>query len=292
MPATHPVLPTLPLLALLALLPACALLPDSATPQAQAVAVPAGSSAAPREPEGNAVEAAVQRSAAGVATVTPVVRSAPAAGPAANIPYEAIASFLSKPLLVSKAQLRDAPRISLLREEHLAVGAPHSVHLRGLQGTEPGRYAIVRVGEPLHDPHSRELLGYLGVPVGTVLVQHTGQSSEGKLIESRREALAGDLLFPDSSDLRQDFTPQPAPPGVAGQILAVVDGVSMIGQYQVVAVNRGSEHGLQPGHLMDIRWQDHDVGSLMVFKTYPRLSYALTLKLLAPVRVNYPVVSP
>jgi hypothetical protein len=30
----------------------------------------------------------------------------------------------------------------------------------------------------------------------------------------------------------------------------------------------------------------------MVFKIYPKLSYALTLRLLAPVRIAYPVVSP
>ena len=34
--------------------------------------------------------------------------------------------------------------------------------------------------------------------------------------------------------------------------MAVVDGVTMIGQYQVVAINRGSKQGLEPGHVLAI----------------------------------------
>lgn len=291
MPSALRPLPNLLLPALLLGLTGCALLHPKVVSLPTPAAPVAQTAAAPAEAQGNAIDTAVNRSAAGIATVLPEVRSA-AAGASATIPYEAIASFLSKPLLISPTELRSAARISLLRDDHVAVGAPHLVHIKGLAQAGAGRYAVVRAGEPLRDPQSRNLLGYLGIPIGTVQVEQTAALSEGRLVESRREAQADDLVFPDEGNIRQDFTPAPAPPGVAGEIIAVIDGVSMIGQYQVVAVNRGSEHGLLPGHLLQIRSPEAAVGTLMVFKIYPKLSYALTLRLLAPVRIAYPVVSP
>ena len=291
MPSALRPLPNLLLPALLLGLTGCALLHPKVVSLPTPAAPVAQTAAAPAEAQGNAIDTAVNRSAEDIATVLPEVRSA-AAGAIATIPYEAIASFLSKPLLISPTELRSAARISLLRDDHVAVGAPHLVHIKGLAQAGAGRYAVVRAGEPLRDPQSRKLLGYLGIPIGTVQVEQTAALSEGRLVESRREAQADDLVFPDEGNIRQDFTPAPAPPGVAGEIIAVIDGVSMIGQYQVVAVNRGSEHGLLPGHLLQIRSPEAAVGTLMVFKIYPKLSYALTLRLLAPVRIAYPVVSP
>jgi len=285
-------LPHLLLAALLLDLAGCALLRPKAAGLSPPAAPVAQTSETQAETQGNAIDAALGRSAAGIATVTPEVRSIAAKGAIATIPYEAIASFLSKPLLISPTELRSTARISVLRDDHVAVGAPHVVHIKGLTQAGAGRYAVVRAGEALLDPQSHKLLGYLGIPIGTVQVQQTAALSEGRLVESRREAQAGDLVFPDDGNIRLDFTPEPAPPGVAGEIIAVIDGVSMIGQYQVVAVNRGSEHGLLPGHLLQIRSPEAAVGTLMVFKIYPKLSYALTLRLLAPVRVAYPVVSP
>lgn len=291
----HPVSRHLPLLltSLLTLgLAGCTLLQGRAaqTPRPQAGVTTAA--AEPSGPEGNAIDTAVARSAAGMATVTPVVRSLATEGPSSSMPYETLAAFLSKPLLLNAAQLRSAPSISQLHDDHVAVGAPHSVGIKGLANAQPGRYAVVRAGEALRDPRKHTLLGYLGTPIGTVEVQRTGTLTEGRLVESRREAQVGDLLFPEEPTPRQEFSLQPAPQGIKGEILAVIDGVSMIGQYQVVAVNRGSEHGLQVGQLLDISTANDPIGKLMVFKTYPRLSYGLTLSLLAPVRVAYQVASP
>ena len=293
MSLSHPALHRLLLASLLTLgLSSCSLLQRQAQrPTVAATQAPVASAAAD-EPEGNAIDASVRRSAAGMATVAPVVRSVATEGPSSAMPYETLASFLSKPLLLSAEQMRSAPRISQLHDDHVAVGAPHSVLVKGLATDRSGRYAVVRIGERLKDPQSRKLLGFMGIPIGTLEIHRSGAVTEGRLVDSRREAQVGDLLFPEELSPRQDFTLQPAPPGVNGEILAVVDGVSMIGQYQVVAVNRGSEHGLQAGQVLDISTAADPIGKLLVFKTYPRLSYGLTLQLLAPVRVANQVVSP
>ena len=89
--------------------------------------------------------------------------------------------------------------------------------------------------------------------------------------------------------------------------MAVVDGTSMIGQYHVVAVNRGTKDGLETGHVLAIdqkgevitdqsckrsalSWcigkkldmPDERAGTLLVFKTYDNMSYGLIVMTTVP----------
>jgi hypothetical protein len=91
----------------------------------------------------------------------------------------------------------------------------------------------------------------------------------------------------------------------------------MIGQYQVVAVNRGARHGLESGHVLAIdqkgevipdqsckrsslSWcigkslqlPDERAGTLLVFKTYEQMSYGLIVSASVPVRVADRVRTP
>jgi hypothetical protein len=91
--------------------------------------------------------------------------------------------------------------------------------------------------------------------------------------------------------------------------MAVVDGVSLIGQYQVVALNRGKDHGVNVGHVLAVDRDGGTVrdgscrrsglaqcrgmvklpaeraGSVLVFKTYDNMSYGLVLETTVPVAV-------
>jgi hypothetical protein len=81
----------------------------------------------------------------------------------------------------------------------------------------------------------------------------------------------------------------------------VIDGVAIIGQYQVVVLNRGASHGLDVGHVMAV-WQagevvkdrvardevllpDEMAGTLMIFKTYDRISYALIMEATSEIHI-------
>ena len=72
-------------------------------------------------------------------------------------------------------------------------------------------------------------------------------------------------------------------------------------QYQIVALNRGSEHGVDPGTVLDILQSgrgvpdpytrkaialpDQYAGVLMVFKVTPKLSYGLVMAASRPLHV-------
>jgi hypothetical protein len=142
--------------------------------------------------------------------------------------------------------------------------------------------------------------------------------SRAAITDSARETTAGDLLFAvDNQTVSKDIVPRAPPAGVNGQIMAVVDGVSMIGQYHVVAVNRGTRDGLETGHVLAIdqkgevledksckrstlSWcvgkklnlPDERAGTLLVFKTYDQMSYGLIVSTTVPVRVADRVRTP
>jgi hypothetical protein len=50
----------------------------------------------------------------------------------------------------------------------------------------------------------------------------------------------------------QNFFPRPGPQGVQGRIIAVLNGVSQIGQYNVIVLNRGSQDGLERGQVFEV----------------------------------------
>ncbi len=253
-----------------------------------------------------------------VVKVTPLLRSEPLQTPIAALPAATIASFLGKPQLLSRDQVRQAPYIAGLSDGHAAAGAPQTVHVRGLRGASTGSYHVMHLGDPVKDPATGKPLGHLAVYAGTVQITAGGRVATGKLVESTRETLVGDLLFPVEADVGADLQPRPAPATVQGQIAAVVDAVTLIGQYQVVALNRGREDGLEPGHVLAIqgkpdrlrdtscsrrlgrlcgpgatlRLPGEQVGTVLVFRSDARMSFGLTVNVTAPVRIGDQVAAP
>ncbi len=92
----------------------------------------------------------------------------------------------------------------------------------------------------------------MGVYTGAARIERVDRISKAVLVDSARETQAGDLLFSDDVQATADFIPHAPAKRVDGRIISVVDGVLLIGQYQVVAINRGKSHGIEPGHVLAI----------------------------------------
>jgi hypothetical protein len=251
------------------------------------------------------------------ARVEPLVRSTAIDGPIASIPFEAIAAFLGRPSVMSKEEARNAPQVVALRDDHMVGGNGHEVYIRGLREGAAGRYNIVRQGEELKDPDNGKVLGYMGQYTGAARIERLDKISKAVVLDSTRETQAGDLLFADDAQATADFVPHAPTRNVDGRIMAVVDGVLLIGQYQVVAINRGTSHGLEPGHVLavddagdrvrtpcrrtwtewcangnKVRLPDERAGTMLVFRTYERMSYGLIVGSTVPIRIADRVRNP
>jgi hypothetical protein len=167
----------------------------------------------------------------------------------------------------------------------------------------------VHIGDPLRDPDDGKVVGYQGIYTGTALVSKPGEITKAVLVETARETLRGDKVMPVDTDVTLNFVPTAPRTNVNGHIIAVVDGTMTIGQYQVVAINRGSRDGINNGTVLAIdrtgervrdtyangasftrktqdlgtsfakrvKLPDERVGTMLVFKTFSRVSYALVL---------------
>jgi len=241
------------------------------------------------------------------ARVLPRVRSQPLEAAVTSIPYETVAAFMSRPSVLEKDQIKHAPYVLATRDLHVVMANGDTVYARGFTApVELGsHYNLVRIGEPLRDPDDNRLLGYNGVYTGSGHVTRVGDPATLIMTDSTRETYPGDKLFPGTVDVPLDFIPSPPRTKIDGRIIAVSDGVTVIGQYQVVVVNRGARDGLIPGNVLavlaaggqvrdnqkhgylsgvsslfakNVRLPDERTGTFMVFKTFDRMSYGLIME--------------
>jgi hypothetical protein len=241
--------------------------------------------------------------------MSPAARETPLTEAVTAIPYEQVSAFLSKGLVLEKGQFERMPYIVAARGDHMIAAAGNSVYIRGGAPAQPGtRYSVVHVGDQLRDPDDNDVVGYQGIYVGEGMLARGGDPATVALTDTNREAIDGDRLLPESVDIPLNFYPKAPDMPIDGKIISVVDGVSMIGQYQVVVMNRGARNGLAPGDILTVfqagevvkdrigggkvKLPDEEAGTIMVFKVYDRIGYGLVMEATQPIHVLDAVRNP
>lgn len=248
--------------------------------------------------------------------LSPQARVTPLTESINSIPYEEIDSFLSKGLVLEKDQAEQLPYILATRGDHLIASAGNEVYIRGGQPAANGtRYSIVHVADELVDPDNNDVIGYQGIYVGEGSLSRGGDPATVALTDTNREALTGDRLIPETVDIPLNFFPRAPDINIEGRIISVVDGVSLIGQYQVVVMNRGARNGLAPGDVLTVyqageqvidrfssnsfigggekvTLPDEAAGTIMVFKVYDRIGYGLVMEATSDIHVLDAVRNP
>jgi len=241
--------------------------------------------------------------------LSPQVRREPLSQAITAIPYDVIAGFMGRPTLLDGDQVKAAPYVVALRDGHVIGATGNEIYAKGIgSAAADARYSVIHVEEKLFDPETGGLLGYSGIYVGSGPVATTGDPAKIVLTDSAREALQGDKLFPESVDVNVDFVPHAPTSDIDARVIAVRDHTRM-GQYQVIALNRGQRAGLEPGHVLAIsqlggivrdtyskggmsatatstsrghgkavQLPDERIGLAMVFKAFDKMSYALVME--------------
>lgn len=237
----------------------------------------------------------------GFERLSPRIRSTPLEEAINTIPYETIAAFLSRPRVIERDQVDDLPYI-VAHREGLVGSEGRDVYARRVDDATVGSvFNVVEQGEELVDPDDNDVLGYQGIYVGQGRIDRTGDPATMRMLETEREAVVGNLLMPEEDVNQINFVPRAPEQQVEGRIISVLSGVSLIGQYSVVVINRGTNHGLEPGHVLrayqagrvirdtqrrafgqKVQLPDEPAGTMMVFRTAERLSYALVMDATTP----------
>jgi hypothetical protein len=169
-----------------------------------------------------------------------------------HIPLDAIQQFLSRPRIVTDDEIGRAGYVVGSLEEGLVFGRGHRVYVRGLGEPSTNKFSIFRKGPVYRDPDTDAVLGYEAQHVGDGLVERFGDPATIHVVTSNKEVLKGDRLMPEMRDEIPEFIPHTPNADIEGKIISVIDGVSQIGQHQVVVLNRGNSDGLEPGHVLAI----------------------------------------
>lgn len=233
----------------------------------------------------------------------PQIRATPLESAIPAISLDAIQGFLVQNRVVEPKTLDGAPYVVEGESERLVLGAGDRVYVRG-ELSDSESFNLVRKGPLYVDPQTREVLGreatYIGL--GTAVAQHEDVATL-RVTSTREEVQIGDRVLPtEERRVDSNFFPSAPDGDVRGQIISVFGGVTQVGQYDVVVINRGEREGIEVGNVLAIykkgalardriakemiQLPSERAGLLMVFRTFEKLSYGLVLVTERPLSVN------
>jgi hypothetical protein len=219
-----------------------------------------------------------------------------------TIPIDAIRPFLARPLVLGEGEFEAAPYVVSAGREALVSSMGREIFVRGLKPEQGTRFGVYRRGQKYRNPaNENEILGYEAIHVADATVQKPGDPATVLLLTSTQGVRAGDRLFPVTDDqVVTNFMPRAPDWDVNGQIIAVVDGVTQIGEQDIVVLDIGSRDGIEEGLVLGIfqtgnkvedLWSEKDridkvivelpelrAGTVMVFRPFDRVSYALVMQ--------------
>jgi hypothetical protein len=237
-----------------------------------------------------------------------------------TIPVEAIRHFLSRPLMVTEAEIDGWPYVVAAQDRRLIAGKGDRVYVRGLSGGEGERFSIYRKGPAYREggkPDGR-IIGYEALHVGDAIIERSGDPATAVIVDAKREILDGDrFVRVEEQTAASNIIPRQPDGRVNGSIVSVVDGLSKIGQYQVVVLDVGRDNGVDVGSVLgvyrtgefvtdnvtsgkeagnafvqylgagsgsgeQVRLPEQYAGVVLVFRALDRVSYALVMQSLAP----------
>jgi len=244
--------------------------------------------------------------------LSPDIRILPQKHKIPVIPTETIQQFLNRPRIVTRDEIELSGYIIANAEQKLLASTGDQIYVRGLDDfSDEDEYVIVREGTAYHSEDSDEMLAYEAIYLGDAKVIKFDDPVTLLITAANQEIRDSDRLLPlGERSFNEDFYPH-APQFLDddAQIIAVVDGVSRIGQYQVVVLNKGLEDNIEVGHIVAVENRNQGqiedevdnetiilpnrrAGIAMIFKPFERVSYALIMKATLPIRIYDKVTLP
>jgi len=256
------------------------------------------------------------------------------------LPMHLIEPFLNDSIVLSEDLHQRAPRIVASTQGQTLLSRGERAYARGQYGAagategdalgsapgQPQTLHIFRNAVPLIDPASGVTLGFEVQSIGRAqlvrgetvrqITRPDGQPAiEPAILDitfSQQEIRIGDWLLPaPERTTLPSLVPRAPATAQAGQVIkAHGTAQRLIGQHQVLVLNRGSRDGLEVGHVLALQQAARSVsdrtdaarpmlqlppernGLMMVFRTFERVSFALVLQVSAAVQPGDHFLSP
>ncbi len=115
----------------------------------------------------------------------------------------------------------------------------------------------------------------------------------------------------EKGKIQRNYLPHVPKQAINGQIISLFDAISQVAQNQVVVINKGQQDGLEVGHILAIKKRgkmiqdrfsgknndyvqlpDSTAGTLMIFRSFDRLSYGLIMEATRAIHINDIITNP
>lgn len=242
--------------------------------------------------------------AVGDGRLQPKVYQTPVDEAVSTIPLKAIAPFLTRPLVIAGRSVEGAATIVATETSRVYLGQGETVFATGVSdGVD--KWAIFRPGKPLVDPASRRRLGTEVQYLGAARVTERTNPTTLEIVEAVEEIGAGDLMLPAEGDLVFSYAPHAPGETIDARLVSIYRGVLETGKLNVVALSAGRLDGLEAGHVLalfrnrgtavykgsDMKSKAYALpekryGSVLVFRVFDHVSYALIMDTDGPATVG------
>ncbi|MDD9958074.1 MAG: hypothetical protein OXU66_03960 [Gammaproteobacteria bacterium] len=268
----------------------------------------------------------VTRGDRAVANLGPEIRIQALESSIPEIPLESIENSFTRNRIISQELYDNAPYIVENLGANLAIATGDEVYARGTWPMGTTSFEVYRAGRTYAGATDAEALGLEVEYLGFASIAAEANDGLRRLIinNSSKEIRVGDRLLIREEE-RLDATIYPSEPDqqVEGRIIAFLSGEAMASQLDTAVVDLGTLDLIKVGDVLavtdeSIRLVDEversnmpfrerlrailrggrleipgaGLGTLLVYKTFNNLSYAVILSSLEPLQVNTRVASP
>ena len=265
--------------------------------------------------EGDGCDGIIRRYTGGGTTLRPQVRIEALNNSVPVIPLAHIQQWLERSSVLPADAIANTPYILGTADNRVLAGKGQSVYVRG-QGLENGqRYGVYREGEPyivVDEQGKKQNLGVelLQVASGVAVRNendittveltdsYNGEVRRGDRVMLEQEAMLPTLFYPiDAKQVRD-----------GGKVIRVFGSIGTAAKNGVVTVDRGTADGVEIGQVFStyqegeivqgpktkekVKLPGQYVGSLMIFKSFDRISYAYVLESELPIKVGSNIQPP
>lgn len=258
-------------------------------------------------------------------SLRPQIREVALASAIPEIPLEAIENSFTRNRIATQEEFEAAPYIVSNVSNNLAIGTGDEVYARGVWPPGTTSFEVYRAGRRFMDESGEVELGLELEYLGFASISDNESADLKRILinNSSNEIRVGDrLLIREQSRINATIFPTQPSSNLNGRIIAFLGNESLASQLDTVVINLGLADNLTVGDVLSIqlpgervvdeiersrmtfreRFQTilnrerlpipgKEVGTLLVYKTFEHLSYAVIISSTEPAKIDNLVVS-
>lgn len=258
--------------------------------------------------------------------LSPQIREVALASAIPAIPLEAIENSFTRNRIVTQEQYDAAPYIVANLGNNLAIGTGDEVYARGVWPSGTTSFEVYRAGRHFTDESGDVELGLEVEYLGFASIAENESADLKRLVinNSYKEIRVSDrLLIREQARIDATIFPTEPSANLSGHIIAFLGNETLASQLDTVVIDLGLSDNLAIGDILSIqlpggsmideversrmtfreRFQNvlrrdrlqmpgKQVGTLLVYKTFEQMSYAVIISSTEPATLNNLVVSP